>query len=337
MKKIFTLIGLALVAISANAQELPENVYPYVSITWGDVTWEVKNNGTDIETPIYIVMGQGNAYEQVFCEYFVSEDTGNEVSRPYYTYLDYEGGKTGIPGYGLYYKFTSKTNGTLKVKVWVNKGNRKTFVVKGSTGTPLVPYTDYTIEGYVRGTAHATDTPVIDEETGEQKLDNDGNPMWVTKLTLLSNEEIKARHDEDANKSIYVVDRGNQPFWGWLTFDVQAGESYYVFQTSSQLGFGGFEFGSDVYESAPEGVMAAEFSNGQPDNKGEVVTITTANMTVEAVGSSTPTEITPDLNGTGISDVKTAEKAAPRYNLAGQRVENGYKGLVIENGKKILK
>ena len=28
---------------------------------------------------------------------------------------------------------------------WVNKGNRKTFVVKASTGTPLEPYVDYAI------------------------------------------------------------------------------------------------------------------------------------------------------------------------------------------------
>ena len=338
MKKIFTLIAMAFVAMIVNAQDLPENVYPYATITWGDITWEVKNNGTDVEPPIYIVMGQGNAYENVYCEYFINSD-GNEVCRPYYTYLDYEGGKTGIPGYGLYYKFTPKTSGTLKVCVWVNKGNRKTFVVKGSTGTPLTPYSDYKVEGYVRGTAHNTDTPIMDEETGQQKIDNDGNPVWVTKLTLLSNDEIKARHDEDETRSPYVIDRGNQPFWGWITFDVEANESYYVFQTSSQLGFGGFTFGSDEYVSAPEGNMAGEFNNGVASDKGQVVTITTANMTVEAVGSSTPTDITPDLGsggGSGISTIKAENANAVRYNMAGQKVSQSYKGVVIENGKKML-
>ena len=337
MKKIFTLISVALVAMSINAQDLPENVYPYATIEWGDITWEVKNNRTDIETPMYMVMGQGNAYEQVYCENFISEDSGEEVTRPYYTYLDYEGGKTGIPGYGLYYKFTPKTAGTLKVNVWANKGNRKTFVVKGSTGTPLVPYADYKIEGYVNGTAHATTTPVIDETTGEQKLDNEGNPMWVTNLTFLSNDEIKARHDENSERSIYVIDRGNQSFWGWLTFDVEPGESYYVFQTSSQVGFGGFEFGTEKYVSAPEGTMADEFNHGVADNKGEVVTITTANMTVEAVGSSTPTSIIPDKSGAGISNLKSDKGTnAQRYNLAGQKVSNDFKGIVIENGRKMM-
>jgi hypothetical protein len=39
----------------------------------------------------------------------------------------------------------------------------------------------------------------------------------------------------------------------------------------------------------------------------------------------------------GISSMKAVEKAAGRYNLSGQRVNESYKGLVIENGKKILK
>ena len=43
MKKIFTLIAMAITAISANAQ-LPENVYPYADITWGDITWKNGNN-----------------------------------------------------------------------------------------------------------------------------------------------------------------------------------------------------------------------------------------------------------------------------------------------------
>ena len=41
---------------------------------------------------------------------------------------------------------------------------------------------------------------------------------------------------------------------------------------------------------------------------------------------------------TGIDAIKTAEKDnnGAIYNLAGQKVENGYKGLVIKNGKKMI-
>ncbi|MCD7713395.1 MAG: acetylxylan esterase [Prevotella sp.] len=44
------------------------------------------------------------------------------------------------------------------------------------------------------------------------------------------------------------------------------------------------------------------------------------------------------LTTAGISNVASAlpEKASARYNLSGQRVSSGYKGIVVENGKKAL-
>ena len=44
------------------------------------------------------------------------------------------------------------------------------------------------------------------------------------------------------------------------------------------------------------------------------------------------------LNGstTGISKIETSAAKAVRYNLAGQKVGANYKGVVIENGKKIV-
>ena len=39
----------------------------------------------------------------------------------------------------------------------------------------------------------------------------------------------------------------------------------------------------------------------------------------------------------GINDITTdVDKNAPKYNLAGQRVDNNYKGVVIQNGKKFM-
>ena len=40
--------------------------------------------------------------------------------------------------------------------------------------------------------------------------------------------------------------------------------------------------------------------------------------------------------GTGITAVKAAQQDGVRYNLAGQKVNAGYKGVVIENGKKFV-
>lgn len=42
---------------------------------------------------------------------------------------------------------------------------------------------------------------------------------------------------------------------------------------------------------------------------------------------------------TGISKITTTTNTAdaPMYNLAGQRVDSNYKGMVIQNGKKVMK
>ena len=131
-----------------------------------------------------------------------------------------------------------------------------------------------------------------DPETGEPKVDNQGNIIYEQYQIFFTAEEMLERHnnaclDENGvDTKPFVIDAGNQAFCGWLTFDVVAGESYYVFQLSSQLGFGGYEF---------------NFADG-------------------------------------ISELSTVATTAPavRYNLAGQRVDSQYKGVVVENGKKYI-
>jgi hypothetical protein len=290
-------------------------------------------------------MGTGNGYKNIYAEEIITDGEPTGKYRAYYTYIDYENGETGMPGYGLYYKFTPSTAGTLKICVWVNKGNRKTFVVKVSTGVPMTPYVDYQFEGYVNGQSTNTDQPRIDESTGEQQIDNDGNPVWIQAPTFFTADEIKARHEE-AGANLYVIEKGNQAVWGWLTFDVEAGESYVVYQQSSQLGFGGFEFGGQSYVASPNGGLAPEFAavvdgDGKATNvneKGSVVTFTAAGVEVEAVGGAVPTEITPNLEADGISDI-AADKATLSdkvFNLAGQQVSNGFRGIVVKNGKKFV-
>ena len=236
MKKIFTLVCMAFVAMSVNAQAHEPGLYECKSITWGDITWKNNNNKKDNDNnDMLFLMGTGNGYATVLAEYFYSENQGDYFTRPAYTYIDYEGGETGSPAYGLYYKFTPKVNGRLRFNTWVNKGNRKTFVVKASDGKPFEPYVDYTFDGYVNG---QNETKTI----GEQDVN-------VPKY--FAPDEIKARVDEENAKlaeqgkdpiNKYVIEKGNQAVWGWITVDMEAGESYYIYQQSSQLGFGGYDY-----------------------------------------------------------------------------------------------
>ena len=367
MKKIFTLIAAACVTLSVNAQKTDdqghaEGKYPVKNVVWKAITWKNGNNKKDKDNKdMLFLMGTGNGYATMYAEYGFSEDKGEWQTKAGYTYIDYENGETGIPAYGLYYQFTPKTAGTLKVCVWNNKTNRKTFIVKASDGKPLTPYVEYTFDGYVNGQNTNTDQPKIDETTGQQAVDNDGNPVWIQAPTYFTAEQIKERHDnahvkDGVDDNPYVIDAGNQAVWGWLTFDVVAGESYVVYQQSSQLGFGGYDFTptggtTESYIACLDmggGTIAlnTEFASvvdetGAATNvtsKGSVVSFGTDNMTVEAVGGAEPESVEADFSGSaGISTVNAElNMNAPIYNLAGQRVENGFKGVVIQNGKKYV-
>jgi hypothetical protein len=61
-------------------------------------------------------------------------------------------------------------------------------------------------------------------------------------------------------------------------------------------------------------------------------------MDVKAVGGAEPESVEADFEGTGIVVVKAAEQSAdaPIYNLAGQKVDKSFKGVVIQNGKKVV-
>ena len=201
-----------------------------------------------------------------------------------YVYYEPDGSK-GLPLTGLYYKFTATAKGAFKVKVWANKGNRKTFVVnaKDMKAQPLYA------SGYING---------VNDADGKKKLltveqvdsvhhvyiydaydkmvkANEENPGTYTEEELAAK---KAECDAMAVERQYVIGNGNQNFWGWLTFDIEAGEEYWVFQHSSQIGFGGFEFHEGkTAEELISGIEAAyvyttNFSTYEDDVTGERVT-----------------------------------------------------------------
>ena len=100
--------------------------------------------------------------------------------------------------------------------------------------------------------------------------------------------EEKAKGDQMAIDRRFVISTGNQAFWGWITIPVEAGESYYVFQLSSQLGFGGYDFTFDGSE--------------------------------------------------GISELSSpVARRETTFNLAGQRVGDDVSGIVVRNGKKVIR
>lgn len=256
------------------------HIYEVTSVgSWSPITWKNGNNKTDINdeagTMLYFAMGSGNPYVNMNCEEIYTDGDPSGTYRAKYDF--YKPGMN-MPQVGLYYKFTCKVDGKMKIQLWANKGNRNTYLINGQTKEAV----NYAAEGYING---------------QKVKDAEGNPVKNTEgkeiMKFFTPEEIQALHNDakvvdGVDTAPYVIAAGNQAFWGWITFDVQAGVDYWLFQDSSQVGFGGYEF-------------------------------TTG-------------------GGTGISTVKTAEQNAnaQRYNLSGQKVANDFKGIVILNGRKMI-
>ena len=313
-----------------------DHTYEIASVgSWNSIAWKNGNNKTDINDPegtkLYFVMGTGNPYVKMFCEEVYRDDAPTGTYRAQYEL--YKPGMQTMPLVGLYYKFTPKVDGTLKVLVWANKGNRNTYVIDDVTKQAV----SLTAEGYVNGKRANYTTPAIDPETGEQKLDNQGNPIYEQYQIFFTPEQIdsihtdyiyssyfrmlqanadaaaagtepayseeklaeeKAKCDENAELRKYVLSTGNQAFWGWITFKVEGGKSYWLFQDSSQVGFGGFEFKTGDDQPAGNDLNALVEATTPVDgativnlNAGEEYTmsapITKANLTIAAPDGGT--------------------------------------------------
>lgn len=253
--------GAAQQIVPGAAIEGKDNTYEVAAVNaWNDINWGKKNQG-DID--FWYVTGTGNPYVNMLCKQ--NSKDGELVEGSYSAdYVYYEpDGSLGMPITGLYYKFTASAAGAFKVKVWANKGNRKTFVVNAKT----MKAERLLASGYING---------VNDADGKKKLLTVNQVDSVHHVYIYGNYEaalakgkgedqtqeefdakmaqMKEEADAMAVERQFVIGNGNQNFWGWLTFDVEAGEEYWVFQHSSQIGFGGFEF--------HEGKTADELING---------------------------------------------------------------------------
>lgn len=260
-----------------------ENSYELASVAkWNDINWGLKNQG-DID--FWYVTGTGNPYVDIFAKQNSKE---GELLEDNYSadYIYYEpDGSVGLPITGLYYKFTATAAGAFKVKVWANKGNRQTFVVNEATKKAERLLASGYING-VNGTDGKKKLLTVEQVDSVHHVYIWGNyetekakfEAGTSEKTAEELEELRATCEANEAKYQYVIGNGNQNFWGWLTFDVQAGETYWVFQHSSQIGFGGFEFHEGkTADELIEGIEAAyvfatNFSTYEDETTGERMT-----------------------------------------------------------------
>ena len=237
-----TIGGAAQQIVPGAAIEGKENTYEVAQVNaWNDISWGLKNQG-DID--FWYITGTGNPYVNLLCKQ--NSKDGELVEGSYsaeYVYYEPDGSK-GLPITGLYYKFTASAPGAFKVKVWANKGNRQTFVVNAKT----MKAERLLASGYINGVNGADGKKMmlsvaqVDSVHHAYIYGNYEKAVAAGEKTAEELAEMKVAADADSVAKQYVIGHGGQNFWGWLTFDVEAGEEYWVFQHSSQIGFGGFEF-----------------------------------------------------------------------------------------------
>ena len=210
------------ITMEAVASATPKEVSKDAILSWNDVKWEKKSQG---DISFDFIQGTGVCYTSWAYEEIIrdGEPTGeyrmligtDDNGWPNFYVTD---GSHGLPISGLYYKYTPKVNGTLKMGVWMNKGNRRLFVVPSDTKQAI----DYEVEGYITG----------QNETYTKEDGTEGS-----RKKYLTNDEIRALGTDP-----YVMGAGNQPFWGYVTVGLEAGKDYYIFSQNAQVGFQGFEF-----------------------------------------------------------------------------------------------
>ena len=201
------------------------HLYELVSINSTEpIKWDLKNQG-DIN--FSYIAGTGVPAVSMVAEEIYTDDEPTGKYRVVYTTFDPE--KGGEPQSGLYYKFTTKVDGALKVGIWANKGNRTTFLVDSETKQA----TPYLVEGYINGQNWKEE----DVEAGLCTAEQVGQKKWLT------NDDIKAIHDASGNAgNPWIIGAGNQPFWGNIVIDAKAGKTYWLFQGNSQIGFQQYTF-----------------------------------------------------------------------------------------------
>lgn len=183
----------------------------------------------------------------------MTDGVGTGVYRPYWNDAYYSpDGTNGLPTNGTYVTLTPSVNGKIKVAVWVNKGNRDVYVAKASDAKALSYGSEATISGYVNG--------------------QNGDNGYVRYM-----EEVKTKNQiiEENNANLgegetpteiqpsdyYTVWDGNQAAWIYITFNATAGETYYVLNKSTQIGFGGYEFTPETGAGINEIEVAADDPN----------------------------------------------------------------------------
>lgn len=223
---------------------------------WGGL--KTKDLSKDGSVPVfYYSQGKGNPVniDKVTFEEVMTDGEATGMYRAFWNDSYYApDGSAGLPANGTYVTLSTKVAGIMKVAVWVNKGNREIYIAKASDAKAL-PTSEIKVDGYVNG----QNWKFENENDPEHNVTTEDDPLNGYPYFQ---ENIAWKMNEDGTDA-YVIGQGNQAVWVYMTFNAAAGETYYVFNKNTQVGFGGFDF-TYVEGAGIEDVMVNEAAADAP-------------------------------------------------------------------------
>lgn len=342
MKKLFTLIAVAAMALSASAQtqlgllvdEWPWNyettgsrsIGGQVTVAANSQWGEYKLTNKALDMSVY------KGYKVEYSDYTVgtADGDGNKGCQ-----LKIEGTPTDLNSYVEFVEGEAVLSGDFKASTgsittfnlqmkakdakivikkvtWIKHdgtdetadyGGKSWGVdVTGETVLPAALPMDITFKGQYGGLA------IIDQEGNHQAYKNDGTDTETYNYTI----EL----DGATTNTLMVELDGDNGGFQWLNYD--AGITKIEFEISPTTCGSFAEDGTMTAKNMEKLYLKANATSGYP------FTITVKSI-VRTSGSA------------GVSAIKAdAQQRGVRYNLAGQKVSDSYKGMVIMNGKKYM-
>ena len=152
----------------------------------------------------------------------------------------------------------------------------------------------------------------------------------IAEFRLALPEGISIPYDEDEDDYVYELGSEMTLKTHSATIKKQESGNYYVLVSNSSAK----EFKAETGVYLIVDLKAAEDAvSGQAVMK----TIILGDINAQKMNTADEATFNVTVKTTGIKSIEANGSDAPAYNLAGQKVNNGFKGLVIMNGKKVVK
>lgn len=176
---------------------------------------------------------------QSYKDFYEYNNDGDAVHRvydgPYWT-----PGCEWLPKKGCYYLFTVKNDGKLKVAIFLNQSNQRPLYIVDESTKDVLAKNNISIIGFLQNNTYEKDA--------------NGNACGTNEFILNDNYIVERKIDGKTE---------GRPFFGYVTFDVKANGSYYLFSSTSQPGIFGYEF----IAGGSAGIRDITTDNASADNR----------------------------------------------------------------------